>query len=202
MDGIASHNCRCTVLPVLHELSIKPETPKKPLETELMESSRDLLLPKMAKTGREYMIAYDVAGKKVLQKAGGKKSIGFTDVQADKLKETYFFHSHPNGSSFSPGDVSVAARLNLKSMNAVHGKYSYKIKPKKGLNWSSVKNPNTEYLILKDKLHDSGQVIYEDLIKNGMEWREASKKAWMLQSHRIIRELARKFNLSYTRTAI
>jgi len=168
-------------------------------EDKMMQAAEKKLLPKMAKTGREYMVAYDAAGKQIFQKAGSKKSIGFTAEEGELMRGSNFYHSHPNDSAFSSADFVTARLLEFDSMNVTSEKYNYTLKSSAKSTWGNKTNIETEYKKIKAAHTKPGQVYYDALRADGLDDAQAQRIAWAENTHSINLEMAEKFNLEYER---
>ena len=116
-------------------------------------------------------------------------------IESIKIKESYFFHSHPNDSSFSPADISLAKRLNMKSMNIVSNKYDYSLSG----DWTKAELITEQYNSLKVVSMKKGQKEYDKLRSEGLNDKDAQNIAWSNASHTINNGLATKFGLKYKR---
>lgn len=91
----------------------------------------------------ETAVAYDSKGNLLLNKKGDSRSVGMTNDEVARLKDSVFTHNHPSelgktgsgaiGYSFSHQDLTFAVNANVKEMRAVTSTYTFSVKrPKNG----------------------------------------------------------------------
>jgi SPP1 gp7 family putative phage head morphogenesis protein len=86
----------------------------------------------------EEMAVVDARGRKVLYKRGEASSVSFTTDEATLLDDCVVTHNHPlhpDGQSFSPADVRVAATYKPSELRAVGGKYLHRLRLDRDLEW-------------------------------------------------------------------
>lgn len=75
--------------------------------------------------------AVDADGELVYTKSGASNYIQFTEDEAMAMEGMVFIHNHPSSNSFSPEDISMACRTNMKELHVI-GKNGNKFMLKRG----------------------------------------------------------------------
>ena len=143
----------------------------------------------------EKAILLNEDGAILLEKGGTKSQVGFKQSELDKMYGQILTHNHPNGSSFSPMDLSTAGHVNLKEIRAVGKEYRYSMKPPEGhetFTSEMVADIESQFKIEKDKLYGK---YYGRVMNNEM----TSKDAWMEHSHEIWNSIANSRGFLYSR---
>lgn len=75
----------------------------------------------------EKAYVFDASGKKILEKDGGKVSVGFTVDEATLMKDAVLTHNHPGGTSFSNSDLRMLSDWGVKSIRAIGVTYQNEV---------------------------------------------------------------------------
>jgi len=114
----------------------KVEPPKPKVDPVKVENTIQKHEDKIKARKTEKAYVFDKEGNVILEKAGGKHSIGFTDEEAAKFENAIFIHNHPGGAPFSLTDIETACKNNINEMRAVGEKGTYVMKLKSGENFN------------------------------------------------------------------
>jgi SPP1 gp7 family putative phage head morphogenesis protein len=78
--------------------------------------------------------AFNAKGTQILKKRGGKNFVFFTEEEIEKIKGAdYLVHNHPRSTSFSPRDILLGLKYNIKKLVIFSEKYVYLIDLTKGV---------------------------------------------------------------------
>jgi SPP1 gp7 family putative phage head morphogenesis protein len=141
---------------------IKPDKTEPKTDPAKVENIIQKHEDKIKARKTEKAFVFDKDGNIILEKAGGKHSIGFTDEEAAKFENAIFIHNHPGGAPFSAVDIETACKNRLNEIRAVGEKGTYIMKMKSGENfnpdiWPEIKeefsvNYDKELINLKARL--------------------------------------------------
>ncbi len=91
----------------------KPSEPAKP------EDRHRKIEGELSNNKFETAIAFDSRGGIVFRQKGNENSVKFSKKQVAKMKGRVVTHNHPKGSSFSPADMKLALKGELKEIRAI-----------------------------------------------------------------------------------
>jgi NAD+--asparagine ADP-ribosyltransferase len=138
---------------------------------------------------------FDYKGNLLFDKRGSKNQVSFTSDEVKMMKGNLLTHNHPSGSSFSPEDINMLVKAELKEIRAVGSDRSYTLSFKEG-------TPR-KYLDLDiirkayEKNKNDLMPKYRAKVIDGMP----EQDAWHAHSHELITNLLQEFDfLEYKRT--
>lgn len=152
-------------------------------------------------------VVLDSDGKVLLKKKGDDGQVTFTGREISLMKDKILTHNHPSGNkdrysighAFSGDDYAASVECNLKELRAVTKGYTFSMKrPKRG--WgatpSEVKQAHTK--IWTEHVKEAGRYVrnYKGDRKTAMA------RADIVISHRVAKDMAKKFGWVYTRYSI
>lgn len=206
-------NCRCVLVPHMDvgKLAEEFDSGENKLQDEnhgdlgynkIEEANYDIALSKVIdhgkKTGTEGLMWLDLKGNEIIPfQAGNKNSVNIAKNDFNYLKSlgkntVISLHNHPESSSFSPSDMSIACRLEcVKEMRVIaHDGTKYYLEIGSG------KRPefhiiDDEYHKIKNTLNPKYQKIFDKT--------KDSKSTWKEHSHEINEKLAETFGWGYRR---
>lgn len=145
----------------------------------------------------EQAIGFTANGDRVLDKAGTKKQVGFTEAEVAPLRNGgVFTHNHPGGGSFSPNDIVMASSLNLAEIRAVNGPNEvYSMRPPPG-GWNE---GYTKYTLKPAIKYHQDRVTAEYKAK-GLIGPFAPKYAQLAFNHEIWLRVSKQLGLDYRYT--
>ncbi len=83
------------------------------------EDRRRKVEEEIRKNKFETGVLFDDDGGIVFRKKGNENSVTFSKAHLEKMKNRVLTHNHPRGSSFSPADLFLTARHELKGIRAI-----------------------------------------------------------------------------------
>lgn len=167
-----------------------------PMSVEQAEKS---IMKQFKLDGNEHSIALDDAGNTLLMKGGRRSAVDYTADDILRMNHAaVHIHNHPSGCSFSAGDLDFYSYINVRKAIVETPKYTYELSPTTAT-WpggSALKAGwNSEKLATADRF----QVKYHARVEGGMAREEAGLITWIEQCDAIMRNLAERYNLTYTR---
>jgi len=182
----------------------------------VMTPQRDKIDDFEAKHGGEYTeTAYvvDDTGKVILEKEGGRGYVEFTPSEYEKItgtKNAIFTHTHPGNCSFSGGDMSWLADMDLtQEMRVAAKNYNYSVKMTK----KTIMPPSrSEIVRIHNEIGRKYHAKYKDMFQGKIdEFRDAGMKAAdakdaasvaisELHIKEVNKEFVKMFNLKFKRT--
>lgn len=141
----------------------------------------------------EYAYAFNDRGKRTLFKTSDAVDyVDLTEKQVRALRDKTFTHNHPSDRSFSSADLAVAAGGNVREMRAVGKGWTHSItRPASG--WPS---PNE----LTDAYASADREVFNKFNAQISRGAITVEDAEAHHAHEVMNVVARKLNLSYTRT--
>lgn len=150
---------------------------------------------------KEVAIGYASDGRMLFQKKGGQGSVSFEEREIiDMINEPdlHFTHNHPGMvTSFSGDDMSFAAKVEMKTMTAIDKKYIYTLKLPSGANSNQYQIRESYEKILESTKYDFRDQYLR--LRHAQGVSVAQEQTWADHSHAIVAEVAKKFNLQYSR---
>lgn len=150
----------------------------------------------------ESIVAVDEAGDVPILKDGETNRVLFTPEEVTKMRQSkglVISHNHPSSNSFSPADITTAAKTGAKSIRIVSKKYQYELSPGPSVRdtngsyeWGGLNDIELSYYRANEKTYGK----YRDKVQNGTL---DADQAGHMHSNDIITSLAKKFGWSYTR---
>ncbi|MRX08411.1 hypothetical protein GJ697_11245 [Pseudoduganella sp. FT25W] len=138
----------------------------------------------------EHGAFFDAKGVIILAKQGLQSSVGFTLVELQRVNGTLFSHNHPSGHSFSAGDIVLSSECKLVELRAVSPDWRHFMRFKNG--WPS--RPAILWEQKRAEPQAKADVTHE--IRAGRL--DPRYGTWEI-SHRIVAQIAAKFNILYQR---
>jgi len=152
----------------------------------------------IANLPHERSIILSQSGRRVLSDRDGainRVNYTYDEVISFRNKFITAIHNHPSSTSFSPSDLRFAMLGELKELIVVSPKYTYKVSPKNSWNEDmynkAVTGINAEMSAIMLK--------YKKLVQ---EKHLSAKIAGQEASHEFMLNVAKKYNLNYSREAI
>ena len=151
---------------------------------------------------KENARAWGPDGNQVLDKAGAKHSVGFTQKEIDAMRGGVATHNHPNLGSLSFDDITFAKTADLAEIRAIDPKYRYKVTPPKG-GWGEVDMD----AVKKRRRNISTGIIKRDVAEVKRRVREHIEQLDFAElnatvTHVANEKIAEEFGFGYTRELI
>ena len=111
-------------------------------------------------------VLYDNKGNVVFKIKGNEKGVSFTAKEVQKMNGGILTHNHPNGSVFSPADISTMWKAGLSEIRACNTKGTYIIRgtPEFKSVFSNVKELEKAYW---DDMNEAGMKYRDIAAQNG-----------------------------------
>jgi len=151
-------------------------------------------------SGNESLAALGDNGEMLLQLAGNKNSVDFTNAEGEAIRGAAVeIHNHPSSSSFSGQDIQHFAFLEIKKGIVVSEKFTYTVEPP-AEGWGPWQDMGQAYRSIHSSLRSKYEAVYQAHKAAGMSEADAQDLTAQVHSHEVMEKLAPKYKLKYTRT--
>ena len=141
----------------------------------------------------EKLSAFDANGKELYHTdAGLDNQVEVPDSVAPRLKNAIVTHNHPNGNSFSGGDIQSAIEMNLSEIRVVTSNYTFSMKRPKG-GWGSAEKASQVYKSTFSKVLNSDMKYQSGRGDTGFD------RSMKTMQHRIVKEFSKQMGYNYSK---
>lgn len=179
------------------EAAIARESSVNPINAIGTSDRRASLRSREAEIGRsqnERLSVFDGNGREIFRNDNGEKDrIEVPDNIPQK--DMVITHNHPNGNSFSVGDMVAAVEKNLKELRAVYKDTVF-----------SLKRPEGGWNVTADEIRSAYSSAMMDIIHKDSSYQRrgdtAFTRSMLTMNRRMVRQIAKELGLRYTKSKI